>query len=96
MMKMIYCDIDGTLTIDGKIPNSAPIIKRIEKIRDLSERFTVILWSGNGLEYAEKFKKEHKLDKCLALGKPHLIIDDNPTIRPNWDKLIKNPEYLDN
>lgn len=91
----IFCDIDGTLTDNGEKPNGKPLLNRIQKIREWSYENTVILWSGNGQRYAEKFKKDHNLHKCVAIGKPHLIIDDNPTIRPNWDKLINIPQYLD-
>lgn len=90
----IFCDIDGTLTDDGKCKNGNPIIDRIQKLNFLSKRHQVILWSGNGKEYAEQFKKQYGLNNCIAIGKPHLIIDDNPTIRPKWDSLIQSPDYL--
>ncbi len=90
----IYCDIDGTLTQDGENKHGKPVLSRINQLRFLSKRNQVILWSGNGKEYAEQFKRRHYLDDCIAIGKPHLIIDDNPTIRPNWDSLIQLPNYL--
>lgn len=90
----IFCDIDGTLTINGEIKNSEPILSRIEKLRELSISNNVIVWSGNGQFYAENFCEIHNLEHCLVIGKPHLIIDDNPTIRPNWMSLIKTPDYL--
>ena len=90
----IFIDIDGTLTNDGHKPNATPIKYRIEKVQQLSEKHSVILWSGNGRDYAETFRVKHGLTFCLAIGKPHLIIDDNPTIRPNWNSLIRTPEYL--
>lgn len=91
----IFCDIDGTLTDDGEHRNGTPNLFRIERIRKISEDHFVVLWSGNGSEYAEEFRKKHDLRHCVAIGKPHLIIDDNPTIRPSWDSLIKTPEYLE-
>lgn len=91
----IFCDIDGTLTDDREHRNGTPNLKRIERIRKMSETCPVVLWSGNGQEYAEQFRVKHLLINCIALGKPRLIIDDNPTIRPNWNSLIRTPEYLE-
>ena len=91
----IFCDIDGTLTNDGEHKYGVCMLNRIEKLRILSETNDVILWSGNGKKYAQEFLNKHKLDRCIAIGKPHLIIDDNPTIRPNWNSLIRTPEYLE-
>ena len=91
----IFCDIDGTLTDNGEKKYGIPIESRIESLRKLSKIHTIILWSGNGTEYAEEFQQKHNLINCIAIGKPHLIIDDNPTIRPNWNSLIKSPEYLE-
>ncbi len=91
----IFCDIDGTLTDDGEHRNGIPNLYRICKIKQLSLTNTVYLWSGNGQTYAEEFRIKHGLLRCTAIGKPHLIIDDNPTIRPNWESLINKPYYLD-
>lgn len=91
----IFCDIDGTLTDDGEHKSGNPLIERIEELRKLSLNNYVVLWSGNGINYAKEFKAKFELHNCIAIGKPHLIIDDNPTIRPNWYKLIKTPNYLD-
>lgn len=91
----IFCDIDGTLTDNPKHPNGQPLLKRIEKLKKLSINNIIVLWSGNGFEYANKFKEKHELSNCIAIGKPYLIIDDNPTIRPNWGNLIVSPKYLD-
>ena len=91
----IFCDIDGTLTDDGEHKNGSPRLDFIECLRKISLKHDVVLWSGNGKEYAEEFKNKFKLDNCTAIGKPHLIIDDNPTIRPNWNSLMRTPEYLE-
>jgi len=91
----IYIDIDGTLTIDGFHPGASPLLTRVEMVRKLSQQHTVVLWSGNGESYARKFAAHHRLARVIPLGKPHLIIDDQPQIRPNWATIIKPPEVLD-
>lgn len=90
----IFCDIDGTLTDSPNSKWGNPILLRIKKLKELSLVNTIILWSGNGTKYAKVFKKKYNLTHCLAIGKPHIIIDDNITIRPKWNTLIKNPKYL--
>lgn len=92
----IFCDIDGTLTTDGKKANSKIIINRIAKLKELSESHIIYLWSARGYDYVYDFAYNNGLGACVRLCvKPDLIIDDNPTIRPNWDKKIETPEYLD-
>ena len=92
----IFCDIDGTLTDSPRKKCGEPNYKRIKELQKLAHRHRVVLWSGNGIQYAEEFKDKYGLRECIALGKPHILIDDNPTIRPKWCNLIKTPEYLDN
>ncbi len=86
---MIYIDIDGTLTDKGESGGN-PIIERIDKVKKLiSKGRQVIIWSGGGLQYAQKFCAENDLFPYAALGKPTILIDDNPTIRP-----IKKIKYF--
>ena len=91
----IFIDIDGTLT-SADVRGGKPIDKRIESVKHMIEQGTpVVLWSANGTDYVKKFADTHGIHPLVCIGKPSLIIDDNPTIRPNFLGLVKNPSMLD-
>lgn len=95
-MKNIYCDIDGTLTDNGNKANSKIMVNRIRKLKELSKNHNVYLWSARGYDYVYDFAYNNGLGADVILcAKPDLIIDDNPTIRPNWEQIKVKPEYLD-
>lgn len=90
----IFVDIDGTLTADGEVPWGEPRGDRIAELKRLIEiGVDVVIWSGRGKSYAEKFAERYGIYPVLCLAKPDLIIDDNPNIRPR--ELIVAPEVLD-
>jgi hydroxymethylpyrimidine pyrophosphatase-like HAD family hydrolase len=71
----IYVDIDGTLT-DSPNPNGKPLTRRIDKVRIwLREGRQVVVWSGNGMDYAREFCRRHGLHPTAVLGKPVYCID---------------------
>ncbi len=92
-----YFDIDGTLTT---VPNQkwgAPIRERIAQVVHLiGSGQEVIIWSGGGTSYAREFADRHGIHGALCVGKPHIIIDDNPHIRPRTRMQIISPgEWFD-
>lgn len=92
MRRPIYVDIDGTLT-DSPDQGGNPIESRLERIRKLALLQEIILWSGGGKEYVQKFAEENNLHGFTMLGKPEFCVDDNPKIRPMWP--VRPPEWLD-
>lgn len=93
MTRPIFIDIDGTLTDSPKTQHGKAIAKRLDRVRLLlKEGVSVVIWSGGGTEYAQQFVKEHGLDGALAIGKPEIIVDDCPTIRPKGTMRIFNPD----
>jgi phosphoserine phosphatase len=79
---IIFCDIDGTLTDDPENKWGNPHMDRIQKVRDLiSDGKVVVVWSGNGTEYAEAFCAKYEIDARFAIGKPDVYIDDKPKVR---------------
>lgn len=92
MSRPIFIDIDGTLTSAPTRPWGPVYEKRLERVRDLiTKGETVVLWSARGTTYAKKFAEQYALNGVLPLGKPELIVDDNPTIRPREKMPIKSP-----
>lgn len=93
MLRPVYVDIDGTLT-DSPGQGGIPIESRLERVRQLARSgIEIILWSGGGREYVERFARENNLHGFLMLGKPDFCVDDNPKIRPMWP--VRSPEWLD-
>lgn len=83
MNRPIFIDIDGTLTEDSHHGWGEPILFRLAKVRELvAQGCEVIVWSGGGTKYAKAFCEAHQLSVTLATGKPGIIVDDNPKIRP--------------
>lgn len=71
----IFIDIDDTLTTDfGKtFFNNA-----IEKIKELSEKTNIILWSQQGMSYCIEIMQKTQLENyiTMCIPKPDMIIDD--------------------
>lgn len=79
----LFIDIDGTLTMNPVVPWGAPRMDRIAKVKELIlAGWQVVLWSGGGTSYARAFAEKYGLASTIAIGKPEMMIDDNPTIRP--------------
>ncbi len=91
-----FIDIDGTLTTVPTKPWGDVIPDRVAAVKMMIHRGdTVVLWTGGGAVYAKAFAKKHGLD-CLCIGKPDMIIDDNPKLRPCFEHtLVSGPEVLD-
>lgn len=95
MAQRIFCDIDGTLTDSPSKKWGAPRRERIEALRRaLASGDTVVVWSGGGTRYAVEFAQRYALRQAgaLAIGKPTVIVDDNPEIRPRQRMPIVTPE----
>lgn len=88
----VFIDIDGTLTVSTKA-NAEPIPERIKHVRKLIEAgHQVVVWSGRGTEYAQAFVSRNSLFGVVAIGKPELIVDDQPEIRPSEHMPIVTPK----
>ncbi len=88
----IFIDIDGTLTSSPRAGGS-PIEHRIKRVADmLSAGTEIVLWSASGTKYARAFAERCGLSAAVCIGKPSLMVDDNPTIRPAGRLPIKAPE----
>lgn len=87
-----FVDIDGTLTDDPESPHGNPIRERVEKVRELCQKHEVVLWSARGEEYATVFANRNKIQPCRTIGKPDVIFDDCPTVRPTLE--VRKPEEL--
>jgi|APSaa5957512535_1039671.scaffolds.fasta_scaffold16415_2 hydroxymethylpyrimidine pyrophosphatase-like HAD family hydrolase len=93
---IIFCDIDGTLTDDPENKWGKPNLKRIEYvINKINEGETVLVWSGNGTEYAKEFCKKYGIDPVCAIGKPDIYIDDKPKIRAEGKMVHVWPNEID-
>ena len=87
-----FIDIDGTLT-DFPQQGGNVIEARLEQIRTLVKHGTqIVIWSGGGTAYVKKFCKENNLNNVIMIGKPELIVDDNPNIRPPSFMPLLTPE----
>ncbi|MBF0244433.1 MAG: hypothetical protein HQL31_04090 [Planctomycetes bacterium] len=89
----IFVDIDGTLTNSPESPWGEPRQDMIQKVKCLALREDVelVLWSGTGSEYAKEFAAKYDIQAFACLGKPHLLVDDNPYIRPLGSMPILSP-----
>lgn len=88
----IFVDIDGTLTYQ-KARGGEPHLVRIAQLRRMIDGGApVVLWSGSGTDYARAFATEHGLAVIAAIGKPHMMVDDNPTVRPTDRMPVVSPE----
>jgi hydroxymethylpyrimidine pyrophosphatase-like HAD family hydrolase len=88
-----FFDIDGTLTSTPTKMWGPVIPERISEVRDLLNRgYPVVLWSGNGTNYAHHFAQAHGLEDAYCIGKPEAIIDDNPDIRPRHRMKVYQPD----
>jgi len=88
----IFIDIDGTLTSEPHKKWGPPIHERIQRVRDLiAAGNEVVIWTGGGTAYAAEFAAKYHLDGALCVGKPSVLVDDNPELRPGFAKRIKDP-----
>ena len=93
MDRPIFIDIDGTLTTTPSRPWGPTIAARLNRVRDLlAAGQQVVVWSGNGTAYATQFVEKHGLEGAVSIGKPELVVDDNPDIRPRERMQILSPE----
>ena len=91
----VFIDIDGTLTADGSKRGGEPLPSRINAVRKMIDQGSdVVLWSYAGGEYAAEFAVAHGIEAIATIGKPRLVIDDNPDIVP-MGMNIRHPKYLD-
>jgi len=89
----IFIDIDGTLT-DKPAKGGNPICTRIELVRRMiSNGEPIVLWSGGGENYVRQFAEEHNLQPHAMLGKPRVVVDDNPKFSPTCR--MEEPTWLD-
>ena len=91
----IFIDIDGTLTtVPGQkwgpvLPERIAILQAL-----IASGREVVLWSGGGSDYARAFAAKHDLTPAVCIGKPDIIVDDNPTMRPLKRMKIIAPEVF--
>ena len=80
----IFIDIDGTLTDNPTEAGGKAIPERIEHIwRLVGSNQSVVIWSARGAAYARNFARENGiLEIVTAIGKPEVLVDDDPSIRP--------------
>jgi len=91
----IYVDIDGTLTDDPENKWGNIIISRVKKVKEfIDEGHEVVIWSGNGTDYANEFCKFLDIKPYVAVGKPDIYIDDRVDIRSPGKLNFESPEYL--
>ena len=87
-----FVDIDGTLTdlptkMWGQVDR-----QRLQYLRDLiRDGREIVLWTGGGTEYAKAFAERYDFAPAFCIGKPSLVVDDNPTIRPAGRMRIISP-----
>lgn len=92
MDRPIFIDIDGTLTDHG-LRNGNPIPERIEHVKGLiAEGHDIVIWSGTGTAYAKAFCLRHGIAPMFACGKPELLVDDNPKVRPAKRMPVIHPD----
>ena len=92
---MIFIDIDGTLTDHGQQGGNA-LPNRIEKVKRLiAKGKEVILWSGGGSAYVKWFAEKHDIKGAAAyISKPHIMVDDNPNLRPPGSIILVEPSHF--
>ena len=91
----IFIDIDGTLT-DSGLHGGKPIDERLMIVRKLVKAGKeVVIWSAGGTEYAQRFAKDHDINGVTCIGKPCLLVDDNPRVRAGG-LLRQSPEKFFN
>lgn len=93
MTRWIYVDVDGTLTLDGANGDGEPRTSMVRVAQELYSRPDVklVIWSARGAEYAEEWCRRHEVRADIYLTKPHVCVDDKPTVHRN-KILILDPE----
>lgn len=83
---LIYCDVDGTLTLKPHHPWGPPNEQMIDAIkRRIDSGDQVVIWSARGQRYVETFCAKYGIDAWMMLSKPDIAIDD----KTGLDKLCK-------
>ena len=90
----IFIDIDGTLTDTPTEAGGKAIPERIEHIwRLVGLNKSVVIWSARGAAYARAFAAQHGiLEIVTAIGKPEILVDDDPSIRPRNLMPVMHPD----
>jgi hypothetical protein len=92
---IIFCDIDGILTDDPVEKWGEPHINRIELIKEkIKDGHTVVVWSGNGTQYAESFCKLHGINAKFSIGKPDIYIYDKKGVMYSGFEHVKPEEMV--
>ena len=93
MDRPTYIDIDGTITdLPGK-QGGNPIQARLELIKEMiAAGKQVVIWSGGGTAYVKRFCLANGIVGATMIGKPELVVDDNPDIRPKGRMRVMAPE----
>lgn len=87
-----FVDIDGTLTDLPTKKWGLVDRRRLQYLRDLiRDGREIVLWTGGGTAYAKAFAKRYDFEPAICIGKPSLVVDDNPTIRPAGRMRIISP-----
>jgi phosphoserine phosphatase len=90
-----YFDIDGTLTDDPEDKWGNPYVERIDKVRSIIEQgHDVLIWSGNGTDYAKAFCEKYNLHPMCAIGKPDFYFDDKRDIRAPGKMVHLEPDDI--
>ena len=88
----VYFDIDGTLTDAPEKQWGKVVQQRLDIVRGLIESGReVVIWSGGGTEYARAFAMKYGLSGAVCIGKPAVMVDDNPDIRPRERMMLMSP-----
>lgn len=92
----IFIDIDGVMTDLPTKKWGNPVERVIDKVKFLIKANNeVVIWSGGGTKYCKEFCEKYGIVGAICIGKPHLIVDDNPNIRPKGRMPIIGPkEFL--
>lgn len=88
-----FIDIDGTMTDSPEEWHGNLRVDVLDKVlRLIQNGHEVVVWSARGADYAKEFVRLGNLDVVAAIGKPDVIVDDKPTIRPEHRLQYLTPE----
>ena len=89
----IFIDIDGTLTDAPGKQGGKVLPDRIKTVRSrIAAGQEIVIWSGGGTAYAKAFAVKHGLSGATCIGKPSIVVDDNPDIRPRDRMIVASPD----
>jgi hydroxymethylpyrimidine pyrophosphatase-like HAD family hydrolase len=91
----LFIDIDGTLTDTPESSWGNPNEEIINKVKKwIDKGVNVVIWSSRGEKYSRQFCKKYDIINVICIGKPDLIVDNNPTIRPKHKMHILTPNQF--